>query len=79
MRNRNSTNIAQIEQEEAKVPLYAAEAVRQAVASALASGYSIVVADDGVLVRVDAAGKRTFIKSIPKRVKVRKNSKIQVK
>ena len=52
---------------EAQIPLLAELALRQAFWQSLASGHSVLIADNGKLVEVMPDGTRRFVKEIAKR------------
>jgi hypothetical protein len=55
---------------EAHIPDLAAAAITQAYWAALASGHTVLEADNGALVEVHPDGTRKFIKKLPPRIKV---------
>ena len=55
---------------EEQIPQLAEYATKQAYWQTLASGYSVMIADDGKLIEVSPDGSRKFIKEIAKPVRV---------
>jgi len=61
------------------IPELAAAAVTQAYWAALASGHTVLEADNGALVEVFPDGTRKFIKQLPARTKVIPGSRYRLR
>lgn len=63
---------------EAQIPALALTALSQAYLRARASGYSVVVVKNNVLVEIHPDGTETFIKSLPPDIQVTEGQRIEI-
>lgn len=63
---------------EEQIPELAAVAFKQAYWAALASGYSVLISENGSLIEVFPDGKRKFIKSLPPPIPVIRGQRLEI-